>query len=57
MDEFVIKKYIEIIKGISISVMYKFMLIQSLILLMLQYKGIDREHVHIFIAKRHYQKS
>ena len=33
--EFVIEKYIEIIKGISISIMYKFMLIQILALLVL----------------------
>ena len=59
MDEFVIEKYIEINKGISISIsiMYKFMLIQILILLVLQYDRIDREHVRIFIAKGHYQKS
>ena len=38
MNEFVIEKYIEIIKGISI--MYKFMLIQILTLLVLQYNGI-----------------
>ena len=59
MDEFVIEKYIEINKGISISIsiMYKFMLIQILILLVLQYDSIDREHVDIFIAKGHYQKS
>ena len=55
MDEFVIEKNIEIIKGISI--MYKFMLIQILALLMLPDKKNDRKHVHIFIAKGHYQKS
>ena len=31
--------------------MYKIILIQIVILLVLQYNGIDREHVHIFIAK------
>ena len=35
--------------------MYKFMLIQILTLIVLQYNRIDREHVHIFIAKGHYQ--
>ena len=39
MNEFVIEKYIEIIKGISI--MYKFMLIQILTLLVLQYNGMN----------------
>ena len=39
MDEFVIEKYIEIIKGISIKCKYKFMLIQILTLLGLQYNG------------------
>ena len=38
MDEFVIEKYIEINKGIGI--MYKFLLIQTLTLLVLQYNGI-----------------
>ena len=38
MDEFVIEKYIEIIKGISI--MYKFMLIQIFTLLVLLYNGM-----------------
>ena len=37
MSEFVIEKYIEINKGISISIMYKLMLIQILTLLVLQY--------------------
>ena len=37
MDEFVIEKYIEIIKGMSIiiSIMYKFSLIQTLTFLVL----------------------
>ena len=39
VNEFVIEKYIEIIKGISI--MYKFMLIQILTLLVLQYNGMN----------------
>ena len=38
MDEFVIEKYIEILKGISI--MYKFMLIQILNLLVLLNNGM-----------------
>ena len=38
MDEFVIEKYIEIIKGISI--IYKFMLIQIFTLLVLLYNGM-----------------
>ena len=38
MDEFVIEKYIEILKGISI--MYKFMLIQILTLLVLLNNGM-----------------
>ena len=42
VDEFVIEKYIEINKGISI---------QILALIMLQYNRSDIEHVHIFIAK------
>ena len=37
VSEFVIEKYIEINKGISISIMYKLMLIQILTLLVLQY--------------------
>ena len=37
MNEFVIEKYIEINKGISISRMYKFMLMEILALLVLQY--------------------
>ena len=37
MSEFVIEKYIKINKGISISIMYKLMLIQILTLLVLQY--------------------
>ena len=57
MDEFIIEKYIEINKDISISIMYKFMLIQILTLIVLQYNRIDREHVLIFIAKGHYQRS
>lgn len=56
MDEFVMEKYIETNKGISTSIMYKFMLIQILTLLVLQYNRIDREHVHIFMTKGHYQK-
>ena len=40
MDEFVIEKYIEILKGISI--MYKFMLIQILTLLVLLNNGMIR---------------
>ena len=51
MDEFIKEKYIKINKGISI--MYKFMLIQILTLLVLQYNRIDREHVHILVAKEH----
>ena len=51
MDEFVIEKYIEINKGINISLMYKFILIQIIILIMLQYNRIDRKYVHIFVAK------
>ena len=53
MDVFVIKKYIEINKGISIniSIMYKFMVVQILTLIVLQYNRIDRDHVHRFIAK------
>ena len=43
------RKYIELNKGISI--MYKFMLMQILTFITLQYNKIDREHVHIFIAK------
>ena len=35
MNEFVIEKYIEVIKDISISMMYKFMLIQILTLFVL----------------------
>ena len=42
MDEFVIEKYIEIIKGISINIMYKFMLIQILTLLVLLNNGMIR---------------
>ena len=57
MDEFVIKKYIEINKGIRISIMYEFMLFHILGFLVLQYNRIGREHVHIFIAKGHYQES
>ena len=38
VDIFVIEKYIEINKGIGI--MYKFLLIQTLTLLVLQYNGI-----------------
>ena len=57
MDEFIIEKYIEINKDISISIMYKFMLIQILTLIVLQYNRIDREHVLIFIAKGYYQRS
>ena len=37
VSEFVIEKYIKINKGISISIMYKLMLIQILTLLVLQY--------------------
>ena len=33
--------------------MYKY----KFILLVLQYNGIDREQVHIFITKGHYKKS
>ena len=46
MDEFVIEKYIEIIKGISI--MYKFMLIQIFTLLVLLYNGMI-ESTFIFL--------
>ena len=42
MEEFVIEKYIEIIKGISISIMYKFMLIHILTLLVLLNNGMIR---------------
>ena len=35
MNEFLIEKYIEVIKDISISMMYKFMLIQILTLFVL----------------------
>ena len=37
--------------------MYKFMLIQILTLMVLQYNRIDRKRVNIFITKGHYQKS
>ena len=40
MDEFVIEKYIEIIKGTSINIMYEFMLIQILTLLVLLDNGM-----------------
>ena len=40
MGKFVIEKYIEIIKGISISIMYKFILIEILILLVLLDNGM-----------------
>ena len=39
VDEFVIEKYIEIIKGININIMYKFILIQILTLLVLLDNG------------------
>ena len=47
MDEFVIEKYIEIIKGISISIMYKykFMLIQILTLLVLSNNGMINDGI------------
>lgn len=36
--------------------MYTFMLIQIFTLIVLEYNRTDRERVHIFIAKGHYQK-
>ena len=36
------EKYIEVIKGISVRIMYKFMLIQILTLLVLQYNEMKR---------------
>ena len=42
MNEFVMEKYIEVIKGISVRITYTFMLIQILTLLMLQYNGMKR---------------
>lgn len=35
---------------------YKFLLIQVLAILVLQDDGIDREQVHIFLAKGHYRE-
>ena len=36
------EKYIEVIKGINVRIMYKFMLIQILTLLVLQYNEMKR---------------
>ena len=47
MNEFVIEKYIEINKGISISRMYKFMLMEILALLVLQYNRILIYNINI----------